>query len=255
MFLGLSKNATNTASRGDMGWHSCEVKQKLNVVRLWCRLKTMSNNRLVKQMHTYSLNRARSWECKSRKLFESLAIDNFLLTDSPCKSECVRKAKGKLVENDKGAWSSCLLSNGKDDNSGNKLRTYRLYKSTFKTETYVKLNMRRDQRRILSKFRSCNLPLAIETGRYTKPKTPLQDRICKFCSMNSIEDETHFLIDCDFYNDLRYDLFESASILNENFHHLNSEEKLCFLMDSDVMQFNIANYLLASFRRRRHAKL
>ena len=38
MFLGLSKNATNTASRGDMGLHSCEVKQKLNVVRLWCRL-------------------------------------------------------------------------------------------------------------------------------------------------------------------------------------------------------------------------
>ena len=167
----------------------------------------------------------------------------------------MRKAKEKPVENDKGAWFSCLLSNGKDYNSGNKLRTYRLYKSTFKTETYVKLNMRRHQRRILSKFRSCNLPLAIETGRYTKPKTPLQDRICKFCSMNSIEDETHFLIDCDFYNDLRYDLFESASILNENFRHLNSEEKLCFLMDSDVMQFNIANYLLASFRRRRHAKL
>ena len=255
MFLGLSKNATNTASRGDMGWHSCEVKQKLNVVRLWCRLKTMSNNRLVKKMHTYSLNRARSWEFKSRKLFESLAIDNFLLTDNPCKSECVWKTKEKLKENDKGAWFNCLLSNGKEANSGNKLRTYRLYKSTFKTETYVKLNMRRDQRRILSQFRSCNLPLAIETGRYTKPKTPLQDRICKVCSMNSIEDETHFLIDCDFHNDLRYDLFESASILNENFHHLNSEEKLCFLMDSVVVQFNIANYLLASFRRRRHAKL
>ena len=245
MFLGLSINATNTASRGDMGWHSCEVKQKLNIVRLWCRLKTMSNNRLVKQMHTYSLNRPRSLEFKSRKLFESLAIDNFFLTDNPCKSECVRKAKEKLVENDKGALFSSLLSNCKDDNSGNKLRTYRLYKSTFKTETYVKLNMRRDQRRIRSKFRICNLPLAIETGRYTKPKTPLQDRICKFCSMNSIEDETHFLIDCNLYNDLRYDLFESASILNENFHQLNFEEKFCFLMDSDVLQFNIANYLLA----------
>ena len=117
------------------------------------------------------------------------------------------------------------------------------------------MRMRRDQRRILSKFRSSNLPLAIEMGRYTKPKTPLQDRICKFCSMNSIEDETHFLIDCDFHSDLRYDLFESASILNANFHHLNSEEKLCFLLDSDVLQFNIANDLLASFRRRRHAKL
>ena len=125
----------------------------------------------------------------------------------------------------------------------------------FDTPSYVKLNMRKDQRRILSKFRSCNLPFAIETGRYTKLKTPLQDRICKFCSMNSIEDETHCLIDCEIYNNLRYDLLESVSILNENFHHLNSEEKLCFLMGSDVLQLNIANYLLATFRRRRHAKL
>ena len=99
------------------------------------------------------------------------------------------------------------------------------------------------------------LPLAIETGRYSKPKTPLQDRLCKFCSSNSIEDETHFLADCDFYSDLRYDLIESASPLNANFHFLNSEGKICFLMESDELQFNIANYLLAAFRRRRHAKL
>ena len=102
---------------------------------------------------------------------------------------------------------------------------------------------------------SGNLPLAIETGRYSKPKTPLQDRLCKFCSSNSIKDETHFLIDCDFYSDLRYDLIESASALNANFHLLNSEGKLCFLMKSDELQFNIANYLLAAFRRRRHEKL
>ena len=96
----------------------------------------MSINRLVKQMHTYSLNRARSWEFKSRKLFESLAIENFLLTDNPCKSELVWKAKEKQVENDKGAWFSCLLSNGKDANSGNKIRTYKLYK--FKQHSKLK---------------------------------------------------------------------------------------------------------------------
>ena len=38
-FLGVSKNASSTASRGDMGWVSAEVKQKIKCVRLWCRLK------------------------------------------------------------------------------------------------------------------------------------------------------------------------------------------------------------------------
>ena len=58
MFLGVTKNAPSAASRGDMGYYSCEVKQKLNVVRLWCRLKSMTNNRLVK--HNYSLQKAKN---------------------------------------------------------------------------------------------------------------------------------------------------------------------------------------------------
>ena len=121
------------------------------------------------------------------------------------------------------------MSDGKDTNNGNKLRTYRLYKSTFQADSYVKFYMSRDQFRILSKFRSCNLPLAIETGHFTKPKTPLKDRICNVCSASSVADETHFLIECEFYNDIRYDLFESASKLYDNFGHFNPEEKKKFL--------------------------
>ena len=114
-----------------MGWLSCEVKQKLEVVRLWCRLKNTSNNRLVKIMHNYSLNRGKSWESKSKKLFAALHIDNLLLVDSPRKSECIKKAKEKLAVIDKQTWYDSLFSDGKNANNGNKLRTYRLYKSTF----------------------------------------------------------------------------------------------------------------------------
>ena len=45
----------------------------------------------------------------------------------------------------------------------------------------------------LPKFRSCNLPLAIETGRYNRPKTPVSDRLCKYCHMDLIKDETHYI--------------------------------------------------------------
>ena len=40
--------------------------------------------------------------------------------------------------------------------NGNKLRTYRLYKSDLQTETYVKLPLQRDHRRILAMFRCGN---------------------------------------------------------------------------------------------------
>ena len=43
------------------------------------------------------------------------------------------------------------------DQSGNKLRTYRKYKTTFEAEHYVKTIMCRGQRKVIDKLRSCNL--------------------------------------------------------------------------------------------------
>ena len=37
-FLGVTKHCSNVSSRGDLGWNSCEVKQRVETVRLWCRL-------------------------------------------------------------------------------------------------------------------------------------------------------------------------------------------------------------------------
>ena len=57
----------------------------------------------------------------------------------------------------------------------------------------------------------------METGRFTRPKTPLSDRLCKFCNSSVVEEETHFLLDCDFYTDIRHILYEKALSLNQNF--------------------------------------
>ena len=126
-----------------------------------------------------------------------------------------------------------------------------LIKKTFCTEYYVKRNMRRDHRRILARFRSFNLSLAIETGRFTKPKTPLSQRIYKFCKTLAIEDETRFLISCEFYKDIRYDLLKHASDMNTDFPVMTDSEKLIFLMKTDMLQFKLASTLQQLNRRRR----
>ena len=120
----------------------------------------------------------------------------------------------------------------------------------FKTEYYVKSYISRGHRRVLAKFRSCNLPLAIETGRYTRPKTPLFERFCKHCNTDSVEDETHFLVDCEFYSDLRYTLFQSAHSLNDRFKYYDSLDKLVWLVNSDEVQFQWACVLFKVNKRR-----
>ena len=111
--------------------------------------------------------------------------------------------------------------------------------------------MRRDHRRILARFRSCNLPLAIELGRFTKPNTPLNERLCGFFETSVIEDETHLLISCSFYSDLRHNLFQNASDVNTNFKSKSDSEKLIFLMKTDILQTKIASTLLQMNKRRR----
>ena len=71
--------------------------------------------------------------------------------------------------------------------SQTKLRTCVKYKHDFKLEPYVtKLNFKNRQE--LSRLRLLDHKLKVEAGRYTKSKTPLEDRTCTFCP-NSVEDE------------------------------------------------------------------
>ena len=105
---------------------------------------------------------------------------------------------------------------------------YRTYKTTIRTECYVKSNTRRDHRRILAQFRSCNLPLAIETGRFTMQKTPLNERLCPLCEASVIEEEAHLLISCSFYSDLRHELFQNTSDVNTNFESDSEKTNIYF---------------------------
>ena len=158
-----------------------------------------------------------------------------LLTKNCSSKKKVVCATEKLKAIDIDCWKNNLWDDRGQEN-GNKLRTYRLYKSDLIPEPYVKINMDRTHRRILAKFRSGSLPLNIETGRYAKPKVPLLERTCKLCQNNCVEDEIHLLMVCEFYSDLRRSLFEKAQTCNTAFHTLSMDDKFIFIMNYVNMQ-------------------
>ena len=77
-------------------------------------------------------------------------------------------------------WKS-HISKSENPNSPNKLKNYAEFKNDFKIENYV-LSCPLETRRNFTKFRISAHSLAIETGRYTKPKTPREERICTLCN-------------------------------------------------------------------------
>ena len=65
------------------------------------------------------------------------------------------------------------------------------------------------------KFRISNHSLLVETKRYSRPKIPQENRICEFCHLNEVEDETHLLFYCPQYTTFRDTFMDKMkSILN-----------------------------------------
>ena len=127
--------------------------------------------------------------------------------DTVCVANTVKLCKSKLTERDKVKNDRTNLFNDVGHANGDKLRTYRLYKTEFQIESYVKLSLQRDHRRILSMFRCGNLPLHIETVRFAR--LPVEQRTCFHCE-DTVEHELYFLIDCPFYDDIRRNVSQST---------------------------------------------
>lgn len=190
-FLSVGKNTSNLASRGDMGWISCLNKQRISCIRLLCKITRTDENRNVFKIWKWASRRRKGWCRDVDKFTELLNIRNTVNDLSLSTKTVMKFVTDKIKVLDITEWQSELF-NDRGHQNGNKLRTYRLFKTNNFAETYVLQIIPRSYRRTLALFRAGSLPLAIETGRYTRPPTALENRLCKFCSLNSVESEKLF---------------------------------------------------------------
>ena len=96
---------------------------------------------------------------------------------------------------------------------------YRQLKLFPGTEPYVRASLPVGVRRVVAGLRAGCLPLQIELGRYTSPKTPLNQRTCKLCNSGT-EDQEHFLLLCPSLHEPRATLFTTLHSLDPNFSHI-----------------------------------
>ena len=94
------------------------------------------------------------------------------------------------------------------------LDLYQLFKARMAAQKYVHVqgNVPYGDKIILTKLRSGSLPLHVEVDCCCKPKVDLENRMCKLCDMNIVEDEIHFLTECPLYAHLQYKMLQSLSV-------------------------------------------
>ena len=236
-YLGVQKFAPISGMNGEFGWLGTKFKKYQCIVRFWNRLIAMDDDRLTKFVFNYDYQQCKgNWSDDIKCIFESLNISDVFVNKNICEMSIVTE---KLFEVNKHEWRDEIVSKPK-------LRTYRLFKNELCSENYLYVCRNKRQRSLLAQFRLGILPLFVETGRYIN--VPLEDRICKLCSCNEIEDECHFLIFCPLYSDFRNILYENACSDIDNFESYNGVNKFVVLMQK--CQKAVSQFVTKAYQKR-----
>ena len=114
-------------------------------------------------------------------------------------------------------------------NTSMKLDFYCLYKTGFCASSYVDILRNTQIRKDFIKFCISNHNLCIEVGRHCKPKVPREERLCKVCVQNEIEDEIHLLFHCTKYEYIcKQFIAKQSQILNLT--SFDDYKKLCYIL-------------------------
>ena len=131
------------------------------------------------------------------------------------------------------------------------LRTYNTFSSYPKRATYVSYLTDTKLISAIARLRLSSHNLEIERGRHTRPKTPVASRICRRCQTNQVDNEIHFLMQCNLLELDRKDLLSEAEKYITNFNTLSETEQFTCIMRSEnhTIINALAKYTYACFEK------
>ena len=158
-FMGVHRFTPILAITGDMGWVVSTNRRWANVLGLWNRLVNMDENRLTKKIFSYdnSMPGGKSWCSDVKTILTKVDLLSNFYDKTPVD---LKHIENQLLDNHRVDWSNKIQT-------VSKLRTYREFKSKFKTERYLLSNMTKLEKSHFAQFRCGILPLRVETGRYS----------------------------------------------------------------------------------------
>jgi hypothetical protein len=124
-----------------------------------------------------------------------------------------------------------------------KLRYYKnVIDPNIEGQNYLPIFPSVDKKIIIAKIRKNSHELDSETGHWSIPKIPWDERVCHLCDTKKVEDEKHFLLDCPFYTHIRSHF---QNICHTTiFHNLLTQQKYGDLGKLLLMIFNHRNKIL-----------
>ena len=130
-------------------------------------------------------------------------------------------------------------------NQSTRARFYRCVKPLHNISYYISNVICKSHRVAMSRLLTSSHSLHVETRRWTRPVTPIENRTCLNCPIK-IEDEYHFLLECDLYNDTR------KTLIPEYYWKRPSMLKVVQLINSEQKGYiiSLAKFVYIAFKIR-----
>ena len=244
-YLEVHNKASNIACRAELGKFPLIIDINKKILSYLNYLHQKDENSIVRQALKISIdlydNGKNSFYSSVMKINEYYNFNHFNYSSlNDCKiKQYINIMKQKYISH----WNQTLQNSQKPS-------FYKTIKNNYSPSTYLDLTRKDPLRKTLVKLRISCHKLRIETGRYDN--IPRNERICNFCNCNKIEDETHFLLDCPAYSQVRGIFFSKIESKLPLLRLLPRETLLSHLMNSTDYFVNIKliSFISACFELR-----
>ena len=191
----------------------------------------MDDNKLTKQIFLWdkALNDrgiVSTWSNEIKSIFQDWNLDLLYTLNCPFELKfVVANIKNKFQQNQNAYLETACAEKPK-------LRTFMKFKNFNEPPSFIFKSLSFHERRLLAKIRLGCLPIRLETGRYSIPRVPEDQRICLVCKYNlPTLDPLLDTIESEIQYSTERDKWYSKMTLPANFDQMAIEHKLITVLN------------------------
>jgi len=221
--LRCNSTLTNEVVLGELGWETMKARRDEMRLRYWAKIVRMQEHRIPKIVYRQSKTRLEmedpppTWCKYTRDLLYRIGLGEYWETEEvPPEDEWAKIVREKIHIREEEEWRQEMKDHSK-------LRTYITLKHKLEREKYLEIRNRYGAPE-LTKIRGGSNRLRIETGRWST--IPKEERFCEICDSGEVEDETHFMLFCPAYKELRENMWKELERFGIRNDEMTTHEKL-----------------------------
>ena len=224
--LGVYKSTSNIISKAEIGRLPLSFYIILQVIKYWNHILEKPIDSLLHQSYLSELNNSSEWTSFVKTILTLCDLQNKWDNQTILNNNEMSILKSNLRKMFLKLYCDAKKPDHLKFSFNLQLQTR---SNLLMPAEYTKMNIPLIYRKGLTRIRLQSNRLGIVTGRFSRPVTPLQNRICPTCKV--LDDENHLFWNCSLTEQIRVDFQNHFTTRFANFINLDADTKTNLLLN------------------------